>query len=67
MIITETIETRREDEPYEVLTVLGRIPFDPIFTKVMVQGQTIFEYNAKSGAEKAVEEIWRKAFDFLEI
>jgi MinD superfamily P-loop ATPase len=27
------------------ITVLGRIPFDPVFTKSMVQGKTIFEYN----------------------
>ena len=39
MIITETIEICRKDQPYEVLIVLGRIPFDPIFTKAMVQGQ----------------------------
>ena len=42
------------------LEVLGRIPFDPIFTKAMVQGQTIFEYNTKSAAGKAVKDIWEK-------
>jgi MinD-like ATPase involved in chromosome partitioning or flagellar assembly len=60
MIITERIKTCRKDQPYEVLTVVGRIPLDPIFKKAMVQGQTIFEYNTKSEAEKAVEEIWKK-------
>jgi MinD superfamily P-loop ATPase len=40
------------------LSVLGRIPFDPIFTKAMVQGQTIFEYDGHSEAGQAVRELW---------
>lgn len=43
------------------LSVLGRIPFDPIFTNAMVQGQTIFEYDGHSEAGQAVREIWEKA------
>jgi MinD superfamily P-loop ATPase len=43
------------------LSVLGRIPFDPIFTRAMVQGKTIFEYDGLSEAGKAVREIWEKA------
>jgi len=39
---------------------MGRFPFDPIFTKAMVQAQTIFEYAAGSGAGNAVREIWLK-------
>ncbi len=42
----------------EGLPSVGNIPFDPIFTKAMVQGQTIFEYNGSSSAGKAVSEIW---------
>jgi MinD superfamily P-loop ATPase len=45
------------------LTVLGRIPFDPIFTKAMVQGQTIFEYDGHSEAGQAVREIWEKSME----
>lgn len=37
---------------------LGRIPFDPIFTRSMVHGQTIFEYNGKSEAGRAVKQVW---------
>jgi MinD superfamily P-loop ATPase len=47
------------------LDVLGRIPFDPIFTKAMVQGQTIFEYNTESSTGKAVRDIWEKVTDKL--
>jgi len=47
--------------------VLGRIPFDPIFTKSMVQGQTIFEYDGKSDAALAVEYLWKQVTRELEI
>jgi len=47
--------------------VLGRIPFDPIFTKSMVQGQTIFEYDGKSDAALAVENLWKQVTKELEI
>jgi len=42
------------------ISVLGRIPFDPIFTKSMVHGQTIFEYERQSEAGEAVKQIWEK-------
>ena len=42
----------------EGLSCLGRIPFDPIFTEAMVQGQTIFEYNTESEAGLAIRRIW---------
>jgi MinD superfamily P-loop ATPase len=40
------------------VTVLGRIPFDPVFTEAMVQAKTIFEYNRDTHAAKAVKKIW---------
>jgi len=40
------------------IRVMGRIPFDPVFTKAMVQGKTIFEYDGHSEGAKAVKEIW---------
>ena len=49
------------------LTVLGRIPFDPIFTKAMVQGQTVFEYNTNSEACRVVKQIWGKISKILRI
>jgi MinD superfamily P-loop ATPase len=53
--LTRDIENFAEDEG---MSCLGRIPFDPIFTKAMVQGQTIFEYNHDSNAGRAVKKIW---------
>jgi MinD superfamily P-loop ATPase len=40
------------------IAVAGRIPFDPVFTKAMVQGKIIFEYDGHSDASKAVKKIW---------
>jgi len=47
------------------LPIVGRIPFDPIFIKSMVQGQTIFEYNTDSEAGRMVTQIWEKLSQIL--
>jgi MinD superfamily P-loop ATPase len=39
--------------------VMGRIPFDPVFTRAMVQGRTIFEYDGHSEGARAVKKVWR--------
>jgi len=49
------------------LTVLGRIPFDPIFTKAMVQGKNVFEYSTNSEAGRVVKQIWGKIGEILGI
>ena len=40
------------------LTVLGRIPFDPVFTKSMVQGKVVFEYDAASDVCQSMKNMW---------
>jgi MinD superfamily P-loop ATPase len=57
---TEAIEKLAKEKN---ITVLGRIPFDPVFTKSMVQGKTIFEYNTESIVGQAVKQIWRKIIE----
>lgn len=47
--------------------VMGRIPFDPVFTKAMVQGKTIFEYNGRSEGGEAVKKIWKAVAEALEL
>lgn len=44
----------------------GRIPYDPVFTKSMVQAQTLFEYDGNSQAAQSVRNIWSKTLDLLE-
>ncbi|MEJ2102558.1 MAG: P-loop NTPase [Desulfobacterales bacterium] len=62
--LTRNIENFAKDEG---LPYLGRIPFDPIFTKAMVQGQTIFEYNSDSSGGHAVKQIWKNLLEKLDL
>jgi MinD superfamily P-loop ATPase len=43
--------------------VLGRIPFDPSFTRAMVEGKTIVEYDGRTPGCKAVKEVWKNLED----
>ena len=57
------LELTQEIENYageKGIACLGRIPFDPVFTKAMIQAQTILEYNTGSKAGQAVKAIWRR-------
>ncbi|MEA3437746.1 MAG: (4Fe-4S)-binding protein, partial [Thermodesulfobacteriota bacterium] len=40
------------------ISVIGRVPFDPAFTKAMVQGKTIVEFDSQSEGCVAVKSIW---------
>ncbi len=42
------------------LKVVGRIPFDPVFTKAMVNGHTVIEYDDSSQLAKKIKEIWKR-------
>ncbi len=41
------------------ISVIGRVPFDPSFTKAMVQGKTIVEFDSRSEGCEAVKNIWK--------
>jgi MinD superfamily P-loop ATPase len=47
------------------LTCAGRIPFDPDFTRAMVQARTVVEFNADSKSAAAVQKIWQRISDRL--
>lgn len=47
------------------IAVMGRIPFDPLFTKAMVIGKTLFECNGDSPGAAAVRSIWGKVANRL--
>jgi MinD superfamily P-loop ATPase len=40
------------------LGIMGRIPFDPVFTRAMVHGLSIFEYDGSSPGSQAAREVW---------
>jgi len=54
---TQTIERYAKENGLETL---GHIPFDASFTKSMVQGQTILEYNGDSEGVRSVRKIWKE-------
>jgi MinD superfamily P-loop ATPase len=60
---TKVIEDTARERNMEVL---GRIPFDPVFTKAMIQGQTIFEYDPRSEACEGVRGVWERVTEILE-
>jgi MinD superfamily P-loop ATPase len=63
------LELTREIETYaekKRLLCLGRIPFDPIFTKAMIQAQTVFEYDGQSTVGEAIRGTWQRLTEQLE-
>lgn len=55
--MTTSIELKAQQRN---MTLLGRVPFDPLFTKAMVQGKTLFEYAEQGESFHAVKDIWNK-------
>ena len=60
----EAIETFAKEKDIDVI---GRVPFDAAFTKAMVQGKTIVEFDSRSEGCKAVRDIWKNVAQRLEI
>ena len=63
------LELTREIETYaekKGLSCLGRIPFDPVFTKAMIQAQTVFEYDGRSTVGAAIRGTWQRLTEKLE-
>jgi len=63
------LELTREIEKYaeeKDIVCLGRIPFDPIFTKAMIQAQTVFEYDGRSTVGEAIRGTWQRLTENLE-
>jgi MinD superfamily P-loop ATPase len=64
------LELTRDIENYaekKGITCLGRVPFDPIFTKAMIQVQTVIEYNGQSTVGQEIKKIWKRLSDNLEL
>lgn len=60
--VTQALERFAEEKG---LRVLEPIPFDPAFTKSMVQGKTIIEYDEKSSGSLAVKRLWENIEEAL--
>lgn len=59
---TEEIKHFTEDHN---MAFVGKIPFDPIFTKAMVDAKNIFEYDPSSEVCKDVKAIWQQVSENL--
>ena len=62
------LELTREIENYakeKGPSCLGRIPFDTVFTKAMIQAQTVFEYDGKSPVGEALRGTWQRLVEKL--
>jgi MinD superfamily P-loop ATPase len=46
------------------MRVMGRIPFDPVFTRAMIAGQNVLEYAPDSPAAAAIRKVWREILRF---
>jgi len=58
--MTKKIETYALENK---IALVGNIPFDPVFVKAMVQGQTIFEYDTDAEVGQAVKDVWEGLAD----
>lgn len=54
--MTERLEEMARERQ---MAVVGRIPFDPVFTEAMIAGRTIIEYRDDGPAAVAVRELWQ--------
>lgn len=54
----QTIETCAKEKG---IAVLDRIPFDLVFTRAMIEGKTVVEYDPDSEGADAVRKIWEAA------
>ncbi len=46
------------------MKLLGRIPFDPLFTKAMIEGKNVLEHAPDSLAAGSIREVWEKLMSF---
>ena len=54
---TEAIEKMAAENE---VPVVGRIPFDPAFTRAMVQGKTLLEFDKDAVAGEPIRRVWAK-------
>jgi len=49
------------------IQVIGRIPFNPVFTKAMVQGKNIFEFDSNNEITDILKQIWESVSNVMKI
>ncbi len=49
------------------IPIMGRIPFDPVFTKAMVKGKTVIEFDPNNRLNNLIKDLWNNIRAFLNI
>lgn len=60
--ITEAIEAWAQENG---VAIVGRIPFDPVFTRAMVLGKSVVEFDVKSLGSLALKSVWQNVRRYL--
>jgi len=60
--ISATIDNRVHEAG---LTVIGRIPFDPVFTQAMVQGRTLVEFDGNAVGAVSIRKVWKSIINTM--
>jgi MinD superfamily P-loop ATPase len=47
------------------IEVVGKIPFNPIVTKAMVEGKPIIEFSSDSKVSQAIQKSWKNTLEYL--
>ncbi len=55
---TENTEAIEKMATENEVPVVGRIPFDPTFTRAMVQGKTLLEFDGNAAASDYIRRLW---------
>ena len=49
------------------LELVGKIPFDPVVTEAMAQGEPVVVYSPDSTASKSITEVWKRVNTYLNL
>jgi MinD superfamily P-loop ATPase len=52
---------------FNSIEVVGKIPFDPIITRAMVEGKPVVEFSSDSKVSLAIQRIWKNTLEYLEV
>jgi len=62
--MARTIESYSEGKR---IPVVGKIPYDPIFTNAMILGKSVMEYDPDSQVSMSIKEIWQRVISSPEM
>jgi len=49
------------------IKIIGKIPYNEIFTKAMVEGKNVIEYDYNSNISRIIDEMWCEIKNMLKV